>query len=107
MILIVCLIAFAAGFALGTFLYRALKKIKQVKIERDGLLKKIDWLKKELDRYKDGNLKIELTLPERRIILNALEFSQYKARVQEPETKRFIRIIYNTLRRKIKETIKE
>jgi len=108
------LITSVIGAILGTFLYRVLKKIKGLKEERQSLiggntrlLGEIKRLEEELDRYKNGNLKIELTMPERRILLNALESPHYRARIAEPETRRFIRIIYNTLRKKIRESIKE
>lgn len=44
---------------------------------------------------------------EKRMILNALDSSQYKARVQDPKTKFFIRVIYRNLITKIKSSIKE
>ena len=106
-ILIICLIVFATGFALGTLLYQAWKEKKQLQKTRDDLIELVDWHMKEMNRYRSGDLKVELTLPERRIILNALESPQYKERVRDPATKRFIRIIYNTLREKIKKSIKE
>lgn len=127
-ILAICIVVFAAGCILGIYLYRLRKKIRELRTERDGLVKEkakisdqvrrkgitvnrwkkeVGRLKKELDKYKDGPLKVELTLPERRIILDALEAPGYKEKVQAPATKRFIRIIFNTLRRKIKESIKE
>lgn len=121
LILIICLAVFAVGFVLGTYLYRAFKKIKQLQTDRNDLIKEkakisdqvrlkgieVDRLKRRLDKYKDVPIKVALTLPEKQMILNALESSRYKAKVQDPETKRFIRIIYKTLREKIKESIKE
>ena len=105
---------FLVGVAVGVWLYRALKKTKRLQEERDSLLRQsarlleeIDRLEKELDKYEFTEIKIALTLPEKRIILDALESPQYKARVQEPRTKSYIRIIYNTLRKKIKESIKQ
>jgi hypothetical protein len=120
-VLIGCLILFGIGFSLGIFLYRAHKKIKQLQTDRNDLIKEkakisdqvrlkgieVDQLKKELDKYKNTEIKVALTLPEKKIIMNALESSWYKARIQDPATKRYIRIIYNTLRKKIKESIKE
>lgn len=105
--LIGCLILFAVGVVLGTFLYRTLKRKKQLEAYRTELREENDRLKKELREHLNIKMTVILTLPERRIILNALESPQYKARVQDPKTKRFIRIIYNTLRKKIKESIKE
>ena len=107
LILIICLILFIAGFVLGILLYQAREEIKQLRVERTALLGGVRWLKKEQARYRAGDLKIELTLSERRMIRSALEFPGYKEKVREPATKRFIRIIYNTLRTKIKESIKE
>jgi hypothetical protein len=120
-VLIGCLILFGTGFSLGIFLYHAHKKIKQLQTDRNDLIKEkakisdqvrlkgieVDQLKKELDKYKNTEIKVALTLPEKKIIMNALESSWYKARIQDPATKRYIRIIYNTLRKKIKESIKE
>lgn len=98
--LIVCIV-------FGLALYGARKEIKELKAERLNLLGDICRLKSELATHVYTKEKVKLTLPEKRIILDALESPQYKARVQEPQTKRFIRIIYNTLKTKIKESIKE
>lgn len=91
----------------GIALYGAMTEIKELKAERVSLLGKICRLKSELATHVYTSNKVTLTLPEKRIILNALESLPYKDRVREPQTKKFIRIIYNTLRTKIKESIKE
>lgn len=67
----------------------------------------IDKLKKELDKYSDVEIKVALTALEKKMIFNALDSSQYKARIQDPKTKFFIRLIYRKLKEKIKESIKE
>lgn len=127
-VLIIVLGMAAVGIFLGCRVLKLQKKNKRLQADRNELIKekaeqsdqlakqsdqlrqkgiKIDELKKELDKYSDVEIKVALTLPEKRIILNALESPQYKARIQEPKTKRFIRIICNTLKEKIKESIKE
>lgn len=98
--LIVCVV-------FGIALCGAMKETRQLKAERLELLGEICQLKSELATHVYTSNKIALTLPEKRIILDALESPQYKARVTDPKTKRFIRIIYNHLRAKIKESIKE
>jgi hypothetical protein len=121
LLLIICLVVFAAGLILGVYLYKTRIKLNQLQRDRNDLIKEkakisdqvrlkgieVDRLKRRLDKYKDVPVKVPLTLPEKKMILNALESSRYKAKVQDPETKRFIRIIYKTLREKIKESIKE
>ena len=110
---ILYLAIFVIGLILG-FLYRALKRIRRLRIERDNLLQQIDWLKngrsaleKELRKYTGVKTKIALTLPEKRIMLSALEDSAYKDKITNPKTKRFIRMIYNSLRGKVKDSIKQ
>jgi len=66
----------------------------------------IDELKKELDKYSDVEPKVALTGREKRMILNALDMPHYKALVQNPKTKFFIREMYRKLKEKIKESIK-
>jgi hypothetical protein len=118
--IITYLVAYAIAFILAIYLYRAFKEIKQLREDRNDLIKEkakvsdqvrfkgieVDQLETELQRYKSLPI-VALTSSEKKIILNALEFPKYKAKVQDPKTKRFIRIIYNTLRDKIKESIKE
>ena len=100
-------ILFATCFILWGFFYRATEKAKRLEAERLDLKGEICRLKSELATQVYTSNKVMLTLPEKRIILNALESLSYKERVREPQTKKFIRIIYNTLRKKIKESIKE
>jgi len=106
-LLIICLILCAAGAVLGVLLYQAREERAQLRAERAALLEGVRWLKKDQARYRAGPLKIELTLSERRMLRSALESPGYKEKVQAPATKRFIRIIYHELRKKIKESIKE
>ena len=98
----------------GLALYASKKEIEQLEAERDSLLgqtarllEEIERLKEELEKYADVEIKVALTRPEKFIILNALGYPPFKARIREPQTKRFIRIIYNTLIKKIKDSIKE
>ena len=118
------LIVFIVGAIIGTLIYRLFvssKKIKQLRKDRGELITEkskqldqlrqkgieIDELKKELKKYSDVEPKIALSGQEKRMILNALEMSQYKARVQDPATRYFIRQIYINLKEKVKESIKE
>ena len=111
--------------ATGAFLvYRVLgllKIVKQLKADRNELIEErrkqsdqlrqkgieIDELKKELDKYSDVEIKVALTALEKKMILNALDSPQYKARVQDPKTKFIIREIYRKLKEKIKGSIKK
>ena len=101
-----CLAIFIIGLILGTILYRSIKRIKQLEAERLELTGKICQLKSELATYVYTSNKVVLTLPEKRIMLSALEDSGYKSTITNPKTKKFIRMIYNTLRGKIKDSIK-
>jgi hypothetical protein len=67
----------------------------------------IDKLKRELDKYSDTEIKVALTGQEKLMLMNALNMSQFKSKVEEPATKFFIRQIYRDLKEKIKESIKE
>ena len=100
MITTVIYIALILTLILGPYIYFTIRKINQLERENERLR---TWLKK----YEGRQQKIALTRPEKYMILNALECSQYKGLIQEPRTKRFIRIIYNTLREKIKGSIPE
>ena len=97
------LITFIIGLILGAYLYQARKRIKQLEAERLGLIEECKRLEEELRKYTGVKTKIALTLPEKRIALSALEDSAFKDKITNPKTKRFIRIIYNTLRGKVKE----
>lgn len=111
----------AIGIFLGYRVLGLLKRIKQLQVDRNELIEEkvkqsdqlrlkgieIDGLKKELDKYKDVEIKVALTSEEKKMILNALDSPKYKAKVQDPKTKYFIRVIYRNLKEKIKETIKE
>ncbi|MBA7711701.1 hypothetical protein ES703_120667 [subsurface metagenome] len=50
---------------------------------------------------------VQLTTSERQMVLNAIEDSHYKGRVELPQTKKGIRIIRNSLREKIRASLKE
>lgn len=119
--LIIILAIMAIGLFFGWRVLELMKRVKQLQADRNELIEErakqsnqlrlkgieIDELKKELDKYSDVEIKVALTLQEKRMILNALEMSQYKARVQDPATRYFIRQIYINLKEKIKESIKE
>lgn len=126
------LLIFLAVAAIGVFLgCRALKLQKinnQLEIDKNELIEEkaeqsdqlakqsdqlrlkgieIDELKKELDKYSDVEIKVALTVLEKRMILNALDMPHYKLTVQDPKTNYFIRKTYNELKEKIKESIKD
>lgn len=75
---------------------RLLREAAALQLENDRLTW---WLRK----YDGIQPRIALTIPEKKLILNALECDTYKQRITEPATKRFIRNIYNTLVTKLKE----
>jgi len=50
---------------------------------------------------------VQLTTNERSMVLNAIEDPHYKGRIELPQTKKGIRIIRNSLREKIKASLKE
>ncbi|MBA7465198.1 hypothetical protein ES707_00360 [subsurface metagenome] len=127
-VLCIILVITAIGIYFGCRVLRLQKRNKQLQADRNELIKEkaeqsdqlakqsdqlrlkgieIDELKKELDKYSDVEIKVALTAQEKRMILNALEMSQYKARVEDPATRYFIRQIYINLKEKIKESIKE
>jgi len=113
-IIFIFLAVAAIGIFFGFRVLRLTKRSEQLQVDRNELLRacaekdtEIDELKKELDKYSDVEPKIALSGQEKRMILNALEMSQYKARVQDPATRYFIRQIYINLKEKIKENIKE
>ena len=101
------LIVFIVGLVLGICLYRLIKRAKRLQAEREGLWRQVDRLRKELNKYTGAKTKIALTLPEKRIVLSALEGPTYKDKITNPKTKRLIRDIYNTLKGKVKYSIKQ
>ena len=101
------LITFIISLILGSYLYKARKRIKQLETERLGLIEECKRLEEKLRKYTGVKTKIALTLPEKRIALSSLEDSAFKDKITTPKTKRFIRIIYNTLRGKVKDSIRE
>jgi len=121
LILIFIFMITAIGVFLGYRVLGLLKIVKQLKAERNELIEErakqsdqlrqkgieIDGLKKELDKYSDVEIKVALTSFEKQMILSALDWPQYKAKVQDPKTKFFIREIYRGLKEKIKGSIKE
>lgn len=120
-ILIIVLGIAAIGIFLGYRLLDSLKIIRQLREDRNELIKErakqsdqlrqkgieIDELKKELDKYSDVEIKVALTLQEKWMILNALDMPHYKAMFQNPATKYIKRQIYGNLKEKIRESIKE
>ncbi len=120
-VLIIVLGMAAIGAFLGWRVLKLGKRNTQLQADRNELIEQrgkqsdqlrqkgieIDELKKELDKYSDVEIKVALTALEKNMILNALDSPQYKAKVQDPKTKFFIREIYRKLKEKIKESIKE
>jgi len=118
------LIVFIVGAIIGTLIYRlfvSLKKTKELREDRNELIAEkskqsdqlrqkgieIDELKKELDKYSNVEIKVELSGREKRMILSALDMPHYKALVQNPKTKFFIRELHRNLKEKIKGSLKE
>jgi len=109
------------GIFLGYRLLDSLKIIKQLRKDRNDLIEErgkqsdqlrlkgieIDELQKELDKYSDVEIKVALTAHEKNMILNALDSSQYKARIEDPKTNYFIREIHRKLKEKIKSSLKD
>ena len=103
---ILCLILFAAGCVVGIFLYRSTRETRELKAQRKGLWKRVEDLRAELRTHIFTDGKVELTLQEKRIVLNALEDDAYKDRITTPSTKKFIRDLYREVRGKFKDGIK-
>jgi len=97
--------AFILCIVFGIALYGAIKEIKQFKVKHSTLQEQTNWFKEELVRHLDDKLTVVLTLQERRMILNALESFQFKARITEPSTKRYIRDLYRQLMETMKKSI--
>ncbi len=120
-ILIIILGMVSIGAFLGYRVLGLLKITKQLRTDRNELIEQrgkqsdqlrqkgieIDELKKELDKYSDVEIKVALTEFEKEMILSALDSPQYKAKVEDPKTKFFIREINRKLKEKIKESIKK
>ena len=104
---ILYLAIFVIGLILGVVLFRLIRKLKRLQAYGIFLIQENDRLKLELNKYIGVKTKIALTLPEKRIMLSALEDSGYKGTITNPKTKRFIRMIYNSLREKVKDSIKQ
>jgi len=105
--MVVTIISFIVIAIFLFLLYMAYGKIKDLGKAKANLRIEIDELKKELDKYSEVEIKIALTSFEKQMILNALGMPHYKARLQDPKTKFFIREMYQNLRTKIKSSIKE
>lgn len=127
LVLIIVMAIAAIGLTLGTLLIFAQNKIKSLKKGKTSLREEnanlreevskqsdqlrlkgieIDELKKELDKYSEVEIKVALTSQEKKMILNALDSPQYKAKIEDPKTKFFTRKIYSELKERIKESIK-
>ena len=108
------LLAYLIAFLAIVYIAWSILKIRRLLIENVALeneyslaVKENGRLKKWLQRYEGTQQKVALTRPEKSMILDALEAAPYRERVQAPQTKRFIRNIYNALREKIREANKE
>ena len=111
--LIIVLVITSIGVFLGYRVLGLLKIIKQLRADRNELLQactekniEIGRLNTELDKYFDVEIKVALTVLEKRMILNALNMPHYQLTVQDPKTNYFIREIYRKLKEKIKGSIK-
>jgi len=118
---IIILAISAVGLILCFCLYMALGKIKSLeKRNRDLIDEKsklsdqvrikgiaVDRLTKELKKYSNVEIKVDLTGQEKQMILNALRMSEYTAWIEDPKTTHVLRMIYKNLKEKIKESIKE
>lgn len=121
LVLIIILAITGIGIYFRCRVLKLMKRNKQLQVDRNELIEQrskqsdqlrqkgidIDELKKELKKYSGIEPKVALTVLEKRMILNALDMPHYKLTVQDPKTNYFIRKIYNELKEKIKESIKE
>jgi len=119
-VLIIILGMAVIGIFLGCRLLGSLKIIKQLKKDRNELIEErgkqsdalrrkgieIELLKRELRKYSNVEIKVELTSREKGMILNALEMPHYQSLLQNPKTNYLTRETYRDLRIKIKESIK-
>jgi len=120
-ILIIVLVITAIGIFFGFCVLKLQKKNNRLQSDRNDLIKEraaqsdqlrqkgieIDELKKELDKYSDVEIKVDLTGREKRMILNALEMPHYQSLVHAPKTEYFIREIHRKLKEKIKSSLKD
>ena len=127
-IVVIFLVVAAIGIFLGCRVLKLQKINNQLQADRKELIEEkaeqsdqlakqsdqlrqkgieIDELKKELDKYSDVEIKVALTVLEKRMILNALDMPHYQLTVQDPKTNYFVRKIYKDLKEKIKGSIKE
>jgi len=82
-------------------------EIDELKADKQRYKSALNFFSKELDKYSNVEIKVALTDNEKQMILNALDSSQYKAKVEDPKTNYFIREINRNLKEKIKESIKK
>lgn len=99
------LCAFILCIVFGAALCGTIREIRALKTRRSALQKETDWLRKELVQHLNTKLTVVLTLPERRMILNALEAPGFKDRIRTPKTKKYIRILYNMAVSRMKKSI--
>ena len=118
---IILLAISTVGIFLGCRVFKLQKKIKQLQMDRNDLIKEraaqsdqlrlkgieIDRLKKELDKYSNVEPKVALIWREKQMILDALDMPYYRATIQTPATPRIVRDVYRGLKEKIKESTKE
>ena len=119
-ILCIILVVAAVILILGLCLYMAYGKIKSLEVAKGMLLDEraklsdqmrikgiaVDRLTRELKKYSNVEIKVDLTGHEKQMILNALNTSEYKAWIESPKTKHVLRMIYRKLKEKIKGSIK-
>lgn len=74
-------------------------RIDELELERDALKLKVELL--------TSGESVQLTQPERRMVLEAIESPVYNEYVQTPATQRRVRDTWRSLREKIRESIRE
>ena len=99
--------AFILCIVFGIALYGAMVEIRALKAERLNLLAELCHVKSTLTMHSNSKLTVVLTLPERRMILDALESPRYKDRVTNPKTKKYIRMVYHAAVFQMKKSIKD
>ena len=75
------------------------KHIAKIEAENEELKKKLEFIK--------SGVVVPLTENEKKLIKKAIETSEFKASVEEPRTAKFVRIVRNNVREKIRFFLKE
>lgn len=98
---------------MNTVLWMKLRAKLSNRIEKIFRRKRLAYLEAQNKLLADMNMNlvtgdsVRLTFDERKLLLNAIEAPHFKDRIELPQTKRYIRIVRNNLREKMRASLKE